>query len=192
MAAHKALPFLGFSGQEYWSGFPFPSPMHENEKWKWSSSVVSYSQRPHGLQATRLLRPWNFPDKSTGVGCHCLLWNSPGQNTGVGRLSLSSGSSQPRNWTGVFWIIGGFFTGWAIREASSPGLNLSPLPCFILPLTLHIFTVCFPPQGECKLHETRHFAHLSSAYPGCLEHCLTLTRFSKSIFWNEWMKAYEN
>ena len=30
---------------------PFPSPMHESEKWKWSRSVVSDSSRPHGLQA---------------------------------------------------------------------------------------------------------------------------------------------
>ena len=51
----------------------FPSPMHESEKWKWSRSVVSDSSRPHGLQPTRLLRPWDFPSKSTGVGCHCLL-----------------------------------------------------------------------------------------------------------------------
>ena len=28
---------------------------------------------PHGLQPSRLLRPWDFPGKSTGVGCHCLL-----------------------------------------------------------------------------------------------------------------------
>ena len=26
MAAHKALPSLGFSRQEHWSGLPFPSP----------------------------------------------------------------------------------------------------------------------------------------------------------------------
>ena len=26
--AHQALLFLEFSGQEYWSGFPFPSPGH--------------------------------------------------------------------------------------------------------------------------------------------------------------------
>jgi len=32
MAAHQALPSLGFSRQEYWSGLPFPSPMHEREK----------------------------------------------------------------------------------------------------------------------------------------------------------------
>ena len=41
--------------------------------WKWSRSVVSDSLWPHGLQPTRLLRPWDFPGKSTGVGCHCLL-----------------------------------------------------------------------------------------------------------------------
>ena len=30
-AAHQVLPSLGFSRQEYWSGWPFPSPMHESE-----------------------------------------------------------------------------------------------------------------------------------------------------------------
>ena len=73
MAAHQAPLSLGFSRQEHWSGLPFPSPMHESEKWKWSRSVVSNPQRPHGLQPTRLLHPWDFPGKSTGVGCHCLL-----------------------------------------------------------------------------------------------------------------------
>ena len=73
MADQQALPSLGFSKQEYWSGLPFPAPMHESEKWKWSHSVMSNSQRPHGLQPTRLFYPWDFPGKSTGVGCHCLL-----------------------------------------------------------------------------------------------------------------------
>ena len=59
-AAHQASPSLGFSRQEQWSGLPFPSPMHESEKWKGSCPVVSDSQRPHGLQPTRLLRPWVF------------------------------------------------------------------------------------------------------------------------------------
>ena len=31
-AAHQAPPSLGFSRQEYWSGLPFPSPMHESEE----------------------------------------------------------------------------------------------------------------------------------------------------------------
>ena len=63
------------------SGLPFPSPMHESEQWEWSPSVTSDSSRPHGLQPTRLLHRWDFPAKSTGVGCHCLLhiigdWNA--------------------------------------------------------------------------------------------------------------------
>ena len=31
------------------------------------------SLQPRGLQPTRLLHPWDFPGKSTGVGCHCIL-----------------------------------------------------------------------------------------------------------------------
>ena len=77
-AAHQAPPSLESSRQEHWSGLPLPSPMHESEKWKGSPSVMSDSSRPHGLQPTRLLRQWDFPGKSTGVGCHCLLrqWNT--------------------------------------------------------------------------------------------------------------------
>ena len=36
-------------------------------------SVVSDSVRPHRRQPTRLPRPWGFPGKNTGVGCHFLL-----------------------------------------------------------------------------------------------------------------------
>ena len=72
-SAYQAPPSMGFSRQEDWSGVPLPSPMRENEKWKWSCSVVSNPQRLHGLQPTRLLHPWDFPGKSTGVGCHCLV-----------------------------------------------------------------------------------------------------------------------
>ena len=45
--------------------------------WKWKVKVKSLSRvrllATHGLQPTRLLHPWDFPGKSTGVGCHCLL-----------------------------------------------------------------------------------------------------------------------
>ena len=40
---------------------------------KLNCSVVSDSLQPRGLQAARLLCPWNFPGKNTGVGCHFLL-----------------------------------------------------------------------------------------------------------------------
>ena len=40
------------------------------------NEVVSDPQQPHGLQPTRLLLPWEFPGKSTGVGCQRLLRKS--------------------------------------------------------------------------------------------------------------------
>ena len=75
-AAHQAPPSLGSSRQKHWSGLPFPSPMHESEKWR---EVVQPcpTQQPHGLQFTRLLHPWEFLGKSTGVGWHCLLQYGP-------------------------------------------------------------------------------------------------------------------
>ena len=41
--SHQAPPSLRFSRQEHWSELPFPSPMHESEKWNWSCSVMSDS-----------------------------------------------------------------------------------------------------------------------------------------------------
>ena len=46
MAAYQAPPSLGSSRQEHWSGLPFPSPMHESEKWKWSRLAMSDSASP--------------------------------------------------------------------------------------------------------------------------------------------------
>ena len=42
---------------------------HENV----SPSIMSNSLLPCGLYPARLLCPWDFPDKNSGVGCHCLL-----------------------------------------------------------------------------------------------------------------------
>ena len=91
---------MGFSRQEYSSGLPFPSPGDipdpgiepmspalQADALTYEppgkplcccccccvTSVVSDSVRPQRRQPTRLLRPWDFPGKSTGVGCHCLL-----------------------------------------------------------------------------------------------------------------------
>ena len=38
-----------------------------------SHSVMSNSLAPHGLQPARILCPWAYPGKNTGVGCHFLL-----------------------------------------------------------------------------------------------------------------------
>ena len=83
--------------------------------------------------------PRNSPGQSTGVGSLSLLqriFPTQGSNPGVphcrrilyqlshkGTPSIlewvaypfSSGSSWPRDWIGVSWIAGRFFTNWAIR-----------------------------------------------------------------------------
>ena len=48
--------------------------------WKWKMKVKSLScvrfLATTWTAAHSLLHPWDFPGKSTGVGCHCLLWES--------------------------------------------------------------------------------------------------------------------
>ena len=101
-----------------------------------SHSVVSDSLRPCGLYS-----PWNYPGQNTGVGNLSLLqgiFPTQGSNPGllhcrqiIYHLSHKGsprilawvaypffcGSSRPRNWTGVFCIVGRFFTKWAIKKA---------------------------------------------------------------------------
>ena len=54
---------------------------------------------PWAVACTRLLRPWDFLGKSTGVGCH-----------------FSRESSQPRDRTQVSRIVDRCFTIWATSE----------------------------------------------------------------------------
>ena len=51
--------------------------------------------------------------------CHCssVHGDSPGKKTECLAMPSSRGSSQPRDWTQVSCIAGGFFTIWATREA---------------------------------------------------------------------------
>ena len=52
---------ISFSSDKVWS--------------EWSEvAQLCLTLWPHGLQPTRLLCPWDFPGKSTGVGCHFLAW----------------------------------------------------------------------------------------------------------------------
>ena len=101
-----------------------------------SRSLVFDSLWPHGLYS-----PWNSPGQNNGVGSLSLLqgiFRSQESNPGLlhcrqilyqlshkgnpGILEwvpypFSRGSSQPRVWTQVSHIAGGFFTSWATREA---------------------------------------------------------------------------
>ena len=65
-----------------------------------SQSVVFDSLWPPGLQSSRLLCPWDFP----------------GKNTGVVVIAFSKRSSWPRDQTWVSCIAGWFFTMRATRK----------------------------------------------------------------------------
>ena len=68
-----------------------------------SHYIMTDSLVPHGLQPTRLLCPWDFPDKKTGVSFHF----------------LSTGSSWPRDSTFVSSpaLAGRFFIAWEAPKA---------------------------------------------------------------------------
>ena len=63
------------------------------------TSVVFNSLRPHGLSSTRLLRPWDFPGKDTGVGCHFLLHRIfPTQGSNVWEQAGLTFIEWPNDW----------------------------------------------------------------------------------------------
>ena len=87
--------FMGISRQEYWSGLPCsPSEDLPNSGIEPTSST---------------LRSDSLPSEPTGKP-RILEWVT---------YPFSRGTSQPRNWTGVSCIAGGFFTSWATQEAAS-------------------------------------------------------------------------
>ena len=68
-----------------------------------SCSVVSDSLRPHGLASpTRLLHPWDFPGKSTGVGCHFLLQ----------RIFLPQGRNLLYYWQILYHLLDKLLANW--------------------------------------------------------------------------------
>ena len=59
---------------------------------------MSDSLQHHGLQPTRLLCPWDFPGRSTGVGCHFLLqviFPTQGSNLGLPHCRQTCLPSEP-------------------------------------------------------------------------------------------------
>ena len=110
-----------------------------------SASVVSDS-----LQLDGLYSPWNSPGQSARMGTCSLLqgiFPTQGSNPGLPRCRqilyhlshkgsprllkwvaylFSSGSSRPRNQTGVSCVAGGFFANWAMRGAPMMERTLVP------------------------------------------------------------------
>ena len=81
-----------------------------------SRSLLSDSLQPHGLYLTRLLCPWNFPGKNTGMGSHFPLWGifpTQGSNPGLLHcrqiLYCLSHQGSPRI---LKWVAYPFFRGY--------------------------------------------------------------------------------
>ena len=53
--AYQALPFMGFSRQEHWSGLLFPSP---NWSWKWLIALPKLSTAPSGWTSSQIQVLW--------------------------------------------------------------------------------------------------------------------------------------
>ena len=66
-------PSLGFSSKNTGVRCHFLVQCMKVKRESEVAPVVSDSSQPHGLQPTRLPCPWDFPGKSTEVGCHFLL-----------------------------------------------------------------------------------------------------------------------
>ena len=159
MASYQAPLSLGFSRQEHWSGLPFPSPLHESEKWKGSRSVVSTLSDPmdcsqpgssiHGIFQARVLE-WGAIAFSLGpykngrgrglamcnihrkwklLSC-VLLFATP-------RTVQSMEFSRPEYWSGYPFPSPGDLP----NSGSNPGLlQVDPLPA--------------EPQGKPSVHRT--------------------------------------
>ena len=91
----SAVP--GFSKQKHWSGLPFPSPMHESEKWKKLRSRVRLFATPWtaAYQAPPSMG-FSRQEYWSGVPLPSLEWVA---------IPFSRRSSQPRHRTHWGWIL---------------------------------------------------------------------------------------
>ena len=55
-----------------WVAIAFSSAVKVKSEGEVAQSCPTLSD-PMDWQPTRFLRPWDFPGKSAGVGCHCLI-----------------------------------------------------------------------------------------------------------------------
>ena len=177
-------------------------------KWREGHSVVSDSLRHHGLYS-----PWNSPGQNTGVGSLSLLqgiFPTQGSNPGLlhhrqilYQLShkgsprilewvaylFSSGSSQPRNWTGVSCIAGGFFTNWAIREHNT----IHPYFLYSLAMVFH-WTVLLA-WLQSLLMETRKASHkflITAIIIHSYEWLIITSSINHSCYFARYLKFFAN
>ena len=112
--SHQAPLSMEYSRQEYWTGWPFPTPgdpsdpgikpaspaltggffTTEPPKRHWKVLVCQSSPTlwRHGLKPARLLCPWDCTGSRTGVGCHSLLGDLPHPGIKPASLALPADS----------------------------------------------------------------------------------------------------
>ena len=114
------------------------------------------------------------PTKNNEVGCSALLQGIfPTQGSNPGLLHcrwvlyqlrhqgsprilewvvypFSRATCQPRNWTGVSYIAGGFFTSWATREAEGTIFDIFKYSIMDIYIYLNHFTVHLKLTQYCK------------------------------------------
>ena len=138
---------------------------------------MSDSLRSHGLLSTRLLCPWDFPGKSTGVGCHFLLQGiflTQGSNPALvhcrqtfyplshqGSPTITQHTLKARKTSFVnffYFLTLQYCIGFAIyQNESATGIHvfsiLNPPPSSLPIPSLWVFTV-HQPQASSILHRT--------------------------------------
>ena len=103
---------------------------------------MSNPQRPHGLQPTRLLCPWDFPGKSTGVGCHCLF-----QVTLASKNKLGSVPSSLIFWKCLYhFFFGRFHQGSSLKWRSFMGRFFMTNSTFLI--DTEVFRLSISPGGR--------------------------------------------
>ena len=141
-----------FSRQESWSELPFPSPVHESEKWKCSRLVMSDSSWSHGLQPTRLLRPWDFPGKRTGVDAIAFS----GAYTAFSLLFMCCSHLRSSHCQPPFFpnpnVLPALSLRWCVSDTRTFMLNVSPSshqrpPTFLAPGSVFMEDNFFMDQG---------------------------------------------
>ena len=113
-AAYQAPLSVGFSRQEYWSGWPFPSPGDLPDPG--TEPVCLASPAPTGGL---------FTTATSGKPDFRILKRVA--------ISFSRGSSQPRNRTQASHIAGRFLTSRATREPKNTGVGSLSLLQWIFP-----------------------------------------------------------
>ena len=120
------------------------------------TSVMSNSLQSYGLQPSRLLNPWDSPDKNTGVGCYALLqgiFSTQGSNPHLLHLLL----------------LGIFFTTEPLGKT-----KISPTPGII---------VSIPPAISIGLQHKLSYHCLMLLFS--LEHFTLLWRISQFLYLEE-------